>query len=870
MSILKQGRTLRVLSVTTLVWLVAATFCHLAHGQRLLGIDVSAWQSEISVSDWATLKRLTTEQVNGIYGDGRDFVFVRATRGGTSGYYNQNDDDNGNGLNTLSQRYDDPYFVQNITRATAAGMYAGPYHFARLDVVASTFNSGGIPNNGVDEANHMIEMAGPWIRPGYLLPVFDLEAGFYQRSADEIATFCVEFADRMDAVTGVRPFMYINGLYANAIQTSSIPQAVVSAFPKIWIARYANQSDPNSIPIQTGHPKDTFTPIYGPWDDSPLPSHPWSVWQYASTARLNGYRSGTANIDVNVAQGGFEFLKDLLVPALWISNSNGQWTTTTNWNSGITAVAPVQGPGQVPRVGPMTLPAPRLPSSIDTVILDRPNTNVVVTLSSGSHNIRKLFVRETLEITGGSLFVGYFPIAESTPFSAQFSGPVFLGGTGVLTIHTLQVDAGQTFILAGGTMRFKSINLMRDGVAPAKIAIAGTATFNGVGTTTPVITNESSGVSAYIDLTGGSRTLNVPSGQTLAIEVPFTNGGMIKSGAGAIRLGTASSHTGGTTVSAGRLLLNANSGSATGSGFVTVNNGGTLCGTGLISGVVTVNSGGTLLPGTETMIGTLTLDASPTLNGTTFMKIGSDGGVVGDKIVRSGGSLNYGGTLVVSNMNASLVGGEVFTNFSAAAYSGAFTSSNMPALDVGLNWYVGSLTNDGTIRVNRKPVANLLTLTNDPTKTLQIALATLLSNSSDPDGDVMALQGIGPVSTNGIVLVTNGSFIVYSNGVNVADEFSYTISDGRGGTATGKVRIVPSATGRFARPLTAVANSITMHLAGRPGSAYFIERSTNLSTWDTITTNIAPEPNGLFNYVDTFYGLPGTPAAAYYRLRWLE
>src|SRR2546422_2931358 len=111
---------------------------------RSLGIDVSAWEGNLSTANWATLKRATNQQVSGIYGDGRDFVFIRSSRGGTTGYYDQNDPNNNNNLNTLSQRYDDPYFVQNITRATAAGLLAGSYHFARPDIIATTTNSGGI------------------------------------------------------------------------------------------------------------------------------------------------------------------------------------------------------------------------------------------------------------------------------------------------------------------------------------------------------------------------------------------------------------------------------------------------------------------------------------------------------------------------------------------------------------------------------------------------------------------------------------------------------------------------------------------------------------------------------------------------------
>src|SRR5438105_2552401 len=111
-----------------------------AQPTRSVGIDVSAWQGNISAANWATLKRATNLQVTGIFGDGRDFVLIRSTRGGTTGYYDQNDANNANGLNTLSQRYDDPYYVQNINRATAAGLLAGTYHFARPDIIASTPN----------------------------------------------------------------------------------------------------------------------------------------------------------------------------------------------------------------------------------------------------------------------------------------------------------------------------------------------------------------------------------------------------------------------------------------------------------------------------------------------------------------------------------------------------------------------------------------------------------------------------------------------------------------------------------------------------------------------------------------------------------
>lgn len=574
------------------------TFAQPAEAQRLLGIDVSTYQGNLSTTNWATLKRPTNQQVGGVFGDGRDFVFIRSSRGGTSGYYDQNDSDNSNGLNTLSQRYDDPYYEQNINRATAAGLFAGSYHFSRPEIIASTQNSGGIANTGTDEADHFIQMAGAWMRPGYLLPVHDLESGDGIRTDDQMAQFAIDFSNRIYAVMGIRPIIYLNGNYASNIlgaASSSLRTQLVAGYT-LWSARWPNQSDPNAIPVQTAHPKDSFTAIYGPWDDAPNPAQPWKFWQYASTARLNGYANGGANIDVDVAQGGIEFLKDQLVPALWVTDSSGDWTTLTNWNSGLTPAAPVQGPGQVPRVGTLTLPTPRLPASNDTVVLERTAANVTVTLASGTHNIRKLYVRETLNITGGSLAIGYVPAADSTPIAAQFSAPVTLSGSGSLGVHTLQVDATRTFTLGGGALSFNTINLMPHATTPAKILLTGDATFNGLSGASATIANGTgTGNSGLIDLGGATRTfnvVNVASSVDLAVNVPMTNGALTKTGAGTLALNAVNTYTGNTTVQAGRIEL---AGMLNGNVLVS---GGILAfgaGTGMrtVNGSLVVNVGGT-------------------------------------------------------------------------------------------------------------------------------------------------------------------------------------------------------------------------------------------------------------------------------------
>lgn len=536
---------------------------------RALGLDVSAWQTDITTTEWATLKRPTDQQVGGVFGDGRDFVFMRSSRGGTTGFYNQNDSDNSDGLNTLSQRYDDPYFVQNITRATNAGLFAGSYHFSRPDVVAATQNSGGIANTGTDEANHFMQMSGAWMRPGYLLPVHDLEAGDGFRTDNEMAQFTIDFSNRVYEVMGIRPGVYTNGNYAAFViggASTALRTEVVNKHPVLWSARWPNQADPNSIDVQNGQPKDTYANIYGPWDDTGI-THPWTFWQYASTMKLNGNNNKAANTDVNVANGGIEFLKDNLVPALWMNDNSGDWSTLANWNSGQTPVAPVQGPGQVARVGALTLPTPRLPGAAgsgvtsgqhDTVILDRPNANITVTISTGSHNVRKLYARETLNITGGTLDVNYVPSADSTPISAQFSAAVALGDAN-LSVHTLQVDSTRTFTIDGGNLTANKINLMPHASTPAKLLLNGNLDFSPLANAAAAIGNGSgAGLSGRVDLGGANRTLHVADGSApsdLTISVPVINGGLTKTGAGTLVLSGANTYASDTVVEQGSLSL---------------------------------------------------------------------------------------------------------------------------------------------------------------------------------------------------------------------------------------------------------------------------------------------------------------------------
>jgi autotransporter-associated beta strand protein len=597
-------------------------------GNRALGIDVSAWQGGISQTTWNNIRAV----------EGRQFVFVRASRGGTTGVdkraggYPSNDDT----TFTLSQRYDDPYFVQNMNRATTAGMFAGSYHFARPDIITSTSNSGGIANTAIDEANHFIQMAGAFMRPGYLPPTFDLEAGDGIRTDNELAQYSLDFSNRIYDVMRIRPIMYINGNYAHYVlgnasatlrnqlaQPAAAPPSLTApAYPQLWVARYPNQTDPNSINVQTGNPNDSFSTLYGPWDDYGN-SQPWVFWQYASTGRLASFNSGNSNLDFNVLNGGTEYLEDQLVPAVWWNDTSGDWSTLANWNSGQSVTAPVSSAGQLTPIGTQTVPTPRLPGAAgtgptsgqyDTVILDRPAADITVTLSSGTHNIRKLYVREAFVMNGGSLTVNYVPVAESTPMSMQISATTSISGGANLAAHTILVDATRRLTAGNANLTFDTLTLGR-GTTPATLALSGDVAIAGTsGSTAKIGTNSGTATSGRIDLAGGSRTITVVNGLAaidLQIAVPLVNGGLTKAGPGTMQLTATSTYTGPTTVQGGTLALGPNA-SILSSAVVRIDSGATLDVT-QSAGGYTAGLGQTL-GGSGTVVGSVTFGRGSTLS----------------------------------------------------------------------------------------------------------------------------------------------------------------------------------------------------------------------------------------------------------------
>jgi autotransporter-associated beta strand protein len=184
-------------------------------------------------------------------------------------------------------------------------------------------------------------------------------------------------------------------------------------------------------------------------------------------------------------------------------------------------------------------------------------------------------------------------------------------------------------------------------------------------------------------------------------------GNYVKAGTGTQILSGTNTYTGTTTVSSGVLLVNG----SIGGGAVTASAGATLGGTGIIKGPVTVQSGATLAPGAS--LGTLTISNTLTLaaGSTTFMELNAASGT--NDLVRGITTVNYGGTLVVTNLAGSVSAGQTFKLFNAASRTGNFSAvTGVPGVTWNFNPTNGVLTALNTAALNSTNLVASVSSTN--------------------------------------------------------------------------------------------------------------------------------------------------------------
>ena len=203
--------------------------------QDILGIDVSNWQGNV---DWEQVKA-----------DGYTFAWAKATEGMT---------------------YTDPMFFTNMENGLDANVVMGAYHFARPD------------NNAPQEdAANFLNIASAYIGNGFLPPVLDLENPYSggqavllteMFSSEELSSWAQAWMIEVETQTGITPFIYINGNYANYLNEPLNEYG-------LWFA----QPDENLNP-----------PVnIGAWDD-------WKFKQYSWWGDIPGIQG---DVDLNIFNG---------------------------------------------------------------------------------------------------------------------------------------------------------------------------------------------------------------------------------------------------------------------------------------------------------------------------------------------------------------------------------------------------------------------------------------------------------------------------------------------------------------------------------------------------------------------------------------
>ena len=108
------------------------------------------------------------------------------------------------------------------------------------------------------------------------------------------------------------------------------------------------------------------------------------------------------------------------------------------------------------------------------------------------------------------------------------------------------------------------------------------------------------------------------------------------------------------------------------------------------------------------------------------------------------------------------------------------------------------IVSDGNGGIDTADVTITVNGVNDPPEAADDSASTpqdtpvtinILGNDSDPDGDTLTLDSVGPAGNGSIT--SNGSSVTYTpdSGFSGTDSFTYTISDGNGGTDTATVTI---------------------------------------------------------------------------------
>ncbi|HTI70465.1 MAG TPA: Calx-beta domain-containing protein [Candidatus Limnocylindria bacterium] len=138
---------------------------------------------------------------------------------------------------------------------------------------------------------------------------------------------------------------------------------------------------------------------------------------------------------------------------------------------------------------------------------------------------------------------------------------------------------------------------------------------------------------------------------------------------------------------------------------------------------------------------------------------------------------------------------------------------------------------------NSIPSAQGDSFTLEPNTMLTLPATQLLGNDSDADGDTLAISGVANAVPAGATVLFSNGIVVYQPPANFmgAGSFTYTVTDGFGGSANAAVAITVNTASIPFPQVTGIqvgaGGVITFVFAGTPSSSYAVETSTDLHVW---------------------------------------
>ncbi len=313
--------------------------------------------------------------------------------------------------------------------------------------------------------------------------------------------------------------------------------------------------------------------------------------------------------------------------------------------------------------------------------------------NTGILNLKGGLLRATAVNGAGSLVNfngGRLQAAANNGGFLNVDSAYLYAGGGIIDDNGFTITVPQNIQSADG-YGVSSIPLIDGGsgyIAPPIVTITGgsgvgataIATVSGGSVTGITVTSPGSGYTEFDFLTvnfiGGGVGAVPPTVGTITFA-PNASGNLVKVGSGTLALNGANMFTGSMVVS-----------------------NGTLAGIGSLTGPLVVRSGAALAPG-ENGIGTFSVAATPTFQGSVVMDVDRAGGApISDLLEAGSAPLVYAGTLVITNVGAEpLQVGDSFKLFNTAGgYSGSFSVVTHSA-GQSVTWNTANLTVDGTITV---------------------------------------------------------------------------------------------------------------------------------------------------------------------------